>query len=150
MGRIGFFCPYPITHHIQTVLSNMEDISRYLTDLQSIQRINQLEHDSNIELYKITGSIKLRNKIIEYYLPMIPQLLLRYVNQGIDIPDLLQTSNEALIDVISTLPYNDDIDNLRGYIISSINHAIVKVLNRVKADTNLINDLRELQVNNRV
>lgn len=127
----------------------MNDISRYLTDLQSIQRISSIEHNNDIELYKLTGAIELRNKIIEYYLPMIPQLLLRYINQGLDIPDLLQISNEVLIDIIRALPYIE-IDNLRGYIISSINHAIVKAVNRVKADTNLINDLRELQADSRV
>jgi len=97
-----------------------------------------------IELYRLTRSESARNVIIEQYLPLIPQLLLRYKGQGIPLPDLLQEANTRLIEIVSDL--SPQIDDLRAYIIKSINNRILNVLRAQGNYTKLLSNIKNLSL----
>jgi len=122
----------------------MRSILPYLNDLESIPRMPQKELLHTIELYRLTRSESARNVIIEQYLPLIPQLLLRYKGQGIPLPDLLQEANTRLIEIVSDL--SPQIDDLRAYIIKSINNRILNVLRAQGNYTKLLSNIKNLSL----
>lgn len=111
-------------------MSNIDPILPYLKNLRSLPRLSSKELTEHIALYKLTQSTTLRNIIVTNYLPLIPQLIMKYhPTKGVEIEDLLSVANTKLIEVISLLPHTDIID-LRGFIITSINNCMLNMLKR--------------------
>ena len=106
---------------------NINTVLPYLKDLDKLNRLNTAELLELLAIYHLTKALSARNAIVEYYLPMIPQLLYRYTGQGVPLPDLLQSANLKLIEVIDAVP-NIAISNLRGFIIRSVNNHILNML----------------------
>lgn len=104
-----------------------DSIRPYLADLEKLTRISSNEIESLIGIYQLTSSLSARNAIIEYFLPMVPQLLLRYARCGIDLDELLQIANIKLVEIIDLLP-DTEVSSLRGFIITSINNAILNTI----------------------
>lgn len=107
--------------------SKFKPILPYLKNIRALPKLSSTELSESIELYKFTKALELRNKIINNYLPLIPQLIVRYINQGIDIEDLLQSANLKLIEVITALPYTD-ITDLKGYVIRAVNNRLIDLV----------------------
>jgi DNA-directed RNA polymerase specialized sigma subunit len=107
-----------------------DDISQYLHDIHSIPRMSSTELLEHIDLYKLTKSIHLRDILIEYYLLLILQIVLRYTGQGIDLSDLIQEANIKLIHVIETLVYTDILD-IPAFIVRSVNNHIIDKLRHI-------------------
>lgn len=107
-------------------MSNFNSILPYLKSIRALPKLSSKDFSELLGLYLLTKSLDARNEIINYYLPLVPQLIVRYVNQGVELNDLLQSANLKLIEVIEALPYLD-IDDIRGYIVKSINNRLIDI-----------------------
>lgn len=104
---------------------------QYIKSIRSLPRLCESELSSLIEVYRLTQSIHARNKIIEHFLPLIPQVIDSYSHHiCIDKLDLIQTANLILINVIHTNLLNTDIHNLPAYIVRSVSNDIMKYIEK--------------------
>lgn len=99
----------------------------YLVSIRALPRIDSPELKETLAIYRLTKSITARNKIIEHYLPLIPQIITRYAGQGIGIDDLIQEANLKLVEIITVLP-DTEVTDLTALIVASINNTVLNSL----------------------
>ena len=99
----------------------------YLNSIRALPKLSSIELSDTIYLYKLSSNIELRDKLIIHYLPLIPQLLVRYISSSIELSDLLQCANIKLIELIDLIP-GSDVADVRAYIITSINNYLIDII----------------------
>ena len=73
------------------------------------------------------------NRLIEGYLWLIPQLIMRYRNKGIDMEELIAIGNLALTNAVKAYSGRLARQDLRAYLIKSINNALCEAARRERA-----------------
>ena len=84
----------------------------------------QMTNQEMFDQYKKTGSIDIRNKIVEAYLYMVDILIRKYLNKGVDYDDLYQVGAMALVSAV------DRFDPGKGYEFTSF--ATPTILGEIK------------------
>lgn len=110
-------------------MSTFNSILPYLKNIRALPKLSTAEFNELLELYYLTKAVDVRNDVINHYLPLVPQLIIRYINQGIELDDLLQSASLKLIEIIETLPYTD-IADIQGYIVKSINNRLIDIVRK--------------------
>lgn len=126
---------------------NLDSITPYLKDLEALPRLSTNELSNTIDVYYLTKSISARNRLTEHFLSIIPQMLIKYSNQGIPLPDLIQEASIKLIEVLDALPGLDiphTITDTRRFIIRSIDNRVKDLLRAQKSYNQTLDKLREL------
>ena len=106
-------------------------MKQYLKDLHSLPHISTKDLEELITVYEITRSTSARNAIVEYYLPMIPQLLYKYHSCGISLDELVQISNIHLIEIIDALDHIEP-STLRRYVSTCIDNHVLNTIRHYK------------------
>lgn len=109
-------------------MKQFKDILPYLESIRSLPRLDPLDLTRTLDLYRLTKSISARNRLVEHYLPLIPQIIDRYIGQGIDLDDLIQESNCKLIEVLERLSTTDEVIDIKAFIVKSISNRIIDLL----------------------
>lgn len=97
----------------------------YFKNISAITRL--LEGEETSLLYLLPNKSACA-RLIEGYVWLVPQLVLRYTNQGIDIEDLIGVGNIALVTAANAYTGSATRDGFRSYLIKSINHALCEAL----------------------
>lgn len=106
------------------------NLTNYFKNIEAITKLLENEEVALLYLLPNKGACL---RLIEGYIWLVPQLVLRYSDQGIDTEDLISVGNIALVTAANAYTGPANRSSFRGYLIKSINHALYDELHSERA-----------------
>ena len=99
----SFPCGIPSLKIWVVLKTDLDILSISVYHIVMEDRLSKIELEILVELLRISkgDNRAVKDKIIEYYLPLVPQLTARFIKYGIDRDDLIQEGSIGVIKAIN-------------------------------------------------